>query len=260
MLITDPDRMVRQALAYARRGWLVFPCRPGGKQPATRHGFRDASGDRTQIESWWEERPAANLGVVTGAPGPDVLDVDQHGAAGNGFGALRRLQVAGLADSAGSVVATPGGGLHLYFDGSEQACGRLSRCHLDFRSKGGYVLAPPSIIGDRRYRVISQSARAGRLSWAAVTELLEPGASRPIRPRLGATADGVALVAWVERLQTGNRNSGLFWAACRAAEAGQLGLLEELGAAAAKTGLPDREIARTIASALRTVERRRIAA
>src|SRR5579863_3543937 len=110
--------MVRQALAYARRGWLVFPCRPGGKQPATRRGFRDASADRAQIQAWWEEQPAANLGVVTGAPGPDVLDVDQHGPAGNGFDALRRLRAAGLADCASAAVATPGGGLHLYFDGS----------------------------------------------------------------------------------------------------------------------------------------------
>ena len=31
----------REALAFARRGWLVFPCRPGGKQPATRRGFRE---------------------------------------------------------------------------------------------------------------------------------------------------------------------------------------------------------------------------
>lgn len=36
------DRAVDQALAYAQRGWPVFPCQPGGKEPATRHGFRDA--------------------------------------------------------------------------------------------------------------------------------------------------------------------------------------------------------------------------
>src|SRR5262249_4098835 len=158
-----------------------FPCRPGGKQPATRHGFRDASTDRAQIESWWEEQPAANLAVVTGIPGPDVLDVDQHGSAGSGFEALRRLRAAGLAGGASAVVATPGGGLHLYFDGSEQACGRLYRCHVDFRAKGGYVLAPPSQIGGRRYRLIEHPAGSEGLCWAAVTELLEPRGSQPNR-------------------------------------------------------------------------------
>ena len=29
------DAMLRQALAYARHGWPVFPCLPGQKIPAT---------------------------------------------------------------------------------------------------------------------------------------------------------------------------------------------------------------------------------
>ena len=29
-----------QVLAYAARGWPVFPCLPGQKIPATKHGFR----------------------------------------------------------------------------------------------------------------------------------------------------------------------------------------------------------------------------
>lgn len=35
------------ALAYAAVGWRVFPCRPGRKDPATVHGFHDASTNRT---------------------------------------------------------------------------------------------------------------------------------------------------------------------------------------------------------------------
>jgi hypothetical protein len=38
-------QILRQALAYARHGWPVFPCAPGAKIPATRHGFRDATTD-----------------------------------------------------------------------------------------------------------------------------------------------------------------------------------------------------------------------
>jgi hypothetical protein len=48
---------VSRALAYARRGWPVFPCRLGGKAPATRHGFRDATTDAKQIRRWWERQP-----------------------------------------------------------------------------------------------------------------------------------------------------------------------------------------------------------
>ena len=77
--MTD-DPTLRQALAYARRGWPVFPCRPGQKVPATRHGFRDATTDPEQITGWFGRDPDRNVAIATGAPGPDVLDVDVHGA------------------------------------------------------------------------------------------------------------------------------------------------------------------------------------
>ncbi len=47
------DATLRQALAYARHGWPVFPCLPGLKIPATTHGFRDASTDEQQITEWF---------------------------------------------------------------------------------------------------------------------------------------------------------------------------------------------------------------
>ena len=140
----ETDGMLDAALVYAGRGWPVFPCQPGGKEPATRHGFRDASTDPGQIRSWWTRQPHANVAIATGAPGPDVLDVDQHGPAGNGYAAYCELGVAGLLDQMLAVVATPRGGLHAYFTGTGQASARLVRHHLDFRAAGGYVVAPPS--------------------------------------------------------------------------------------------------------------------
>src|SRR6266852_180656 len=115
----QPDTAGR-ALAYAAHGWPVFPCQPGGKEPATRHGFLDATCDPDRIAWWWRRQPDANVAVATGEPGPDVLDVDQHGPAGSGFAALNRLKRAGLVEGASAIVATPGGGLHLYYAGSGQ--------------------------------------------------------------------------------------------------------------------------------------------
>lgn len=250
-MITKPSSMLHRALAYAHQGWPVFPCRPGSKEPATRHGFHDASTDDDQIRSWWLRQPSANIAIATGQPGPDVLDIDQHGQAGNGFAAYHRLSAAGLLDRAGAVVATPGGGLHLYFAGSRQASGRLPRHHLDLRAVGGYALAPPSQVGGNQYRLIWHHASVGGLDWSAVIRLLEPADDRPARPRGAGALDGARLAAWVERLEPGNRNCGLFWAACRAVEAGRYDILDELAASAARTGLLDREISQTIASAAR---------
>ena len=133
---------LRRALAYAARGWPVFPCQAGQKIPATAHGHLDATTDPDQITAWFSRNPNWNLAVATGAPGPDVLDVDDHGPAGNGYAALPRLSEAGLLDGAAAYVRTPSGGLHAYFTGSAQRNGHLPAHHLDFRSRGGYVLAP----------------------------------------------------------------------------------------------------------------------
>ncbi len=239
------------ALTCASRGWPVFPCMPGRKQPATVHGFRDASTDPDQIRAWWQHRPDANLAVATGVPGPDVLDVDNHGGAGNGFTALSRLKRAGLLDSAGMLVRTPHGGLHFYFAGSDQSSGRLADQHLDFKSAGGYVLVPPSRVDDMPYAVIRASEPSGGISWAMAACLLQPESGQSGRPAGRRDGDGTRLAAWVERLREGNRNSGLYWAACRAVESGQSEALEEIAAAAARTGLTQREICRTIDSARR---------
>lgn len=181
-----------------------------------------------------------------------------------------------------ALVATPNGGLHAYFAGTGQPSGRLPRHHLDFKAVGGYVLAPPSVVNGTPYRLLvrwpeSGGPDSGRLEsgglesgglesrgpesgglesrgldWMAAISLLDPGRRRPVRPDLTTPRDAGRLVAWVGRLQPGNRNAGLYWAACRAVEAGQLAVLDQLAAAAARTGLPDHEITRIINSARRS--------
>jgi hypothetical protein len=246
------DAMLRQALACARRGWPVLPCLPGQKTPATAHGYRDATTDEQQITAWFS-RGEPNLAIATGAPGPDVLDVDQHGPAGNGYPAFARLRPAGLLDGAAAYVATPGGGLHAYFTGSAQRCGHLPDCHLDFRSAGGYILAPPSQIGGTRYRLVKTLNGNGGLDWQAVIGLLDPQ-RHPRHPAPGPAAgqDISRLARWVARQAEGNRNAGLFWAARRALDADPAADLSPLAAAARQAGLGDQEITRTLDSARTT--------
>ncbi len=68
--------------------------------------------------------------------------------------AFAKLSNAGLLDAAAVYVRTPSGGLHAYFTGSAQRNSHLPAHHLDFRSRGGYVLAPPSRIDGKPYQVI----------------------------------------------------------------------------------------------------------
>jgi hypothetical protein len=215
-----------QALTYAARGWPVFPCQAGQKSPATAHGHLDATTDPGQVTAWFGRHPDWNLAIATGAPGPDVLDVDDHGPAGNGYAAFARLSKAGLLDGAARFVRTPSGGLHAYFTGTGQRNGHLPAHHLDFRSRGGYVLAPPSRVDGKPYEVIRTVNADGALNW------------------------GLSYLArWVAGQAEGNRNAGLFWAANRALDADPAADLSGLAEAACQAGLGEREITRTLDSA-----------
>ena len=237
----------------------MFPCRPGRKEPDTPHGFKDATTDPGRITAWWTAVPGRNVAIATGAPGPDVLDVDVR-PGGSGYPALRRLKRAGLLEGSHAVVATPGGGLHAYYAGTSQASGRLPGCHLDFKSAGGYVLAPPSAVAGKPYRLVwyqqHDQAAAGRLDWAAAVALLDPPQRKPQAARPPGHADTARLAAWVAQLPEGNRNAGLFWAACRTAETGHPEALDALAEAAQTAGLPEQEIQRTITSARRSAGHR----
>jgi hypothetical protein len=243
------DDILAQALAYAASGWLVFPCKPDQKAPDTAHGFKDATTNPAVIGRWWPS--SRNVAIATGAPGPDVLDVDVK-PDGSGFAAFSRLKQAGLlsgARGARALVRTPSGGLHAYYAGTSQPSGRLVRDFLDFKAAGGYVLAPPSVVGGKPYQLLDHRGGGGRLDWQAVIRLLDP--PKPMaKPRGSDAGDLGKLAAWVAAQQEGNRNSGLFWAACRAAEAGHADL-DALVAAAVVAGLAEAEARRTIASAAR---------
>jgi hypothetical protein len=251
--MTGNAATLRAALAFAKCGWPVFPCQSGQKIPATRHGFLDATTDQEQITRWFARHPERNLAIATGAPGPDVLDVDQHGTAGNGFAAFNRLHHAGLLDGVCAYVRTPSGGLHAYFTGSGQRNGHLPAHHLDFRSIGGYVLAPPSQVDGKAYQLLQTTESRGGLDWATVTQLLQPPEQQPRpEPRQALDSDIGRLAGWVARQGEGNRNASLFWAANRALDADRAADLSPLAAAARQTGLGEHEISRTLDSARKT--------
>ena len=247
-------RQAREDAAHrmADAGWPILPCEPGGKRPACEHGFLDATTDHRQIQRWWREDPRFNLGIATGAPGPDVLDVDVH-KDGSGYGPLRELKQADLVPAPKAIVRTPSGGAHLYYRGSSQRNGHLEGKHLDYRGTGGYVVGPGSRIAQRTYEVVQRQPSSATFNWAAAKELLDPQPERqPFKPpeRDGDRPRDLShLPGWVASQPEGNRNHGLFWASCRAVEAGDTATLDSLANAARAAGLDEREIGRTIASA-----------
>jgi hypothetical protein len=160
--------LLDSALGLARRGLQVFPCRPprlapddDGKKPATKHGFKDATTDATQIKSWWAWRANYNIAIATGAKsGVMVLDVDPDKG---GEDALAKLEEQHGALPATVEVISGGGGRHLYFKwpGHDVRCSAsVFDAGLDVRADGGYIVAPPSLhICGRKYEWSVDSAK-----------------------------------------------------------------------------------------------------
>mgnify|MGYP003575064545 CR=1 FL=1 len=68
--------MLEAALSYAARGWFVFPCRPGAKEPLGGRGHLDATTDPDVVREIWTRTPNANIGVAVAPSGLCIIDVD----------------------------------------------------------------------------------------------------------------------------------------------------------------------------------------
>lgn len=266
--LADAPDALSAADVLLGRAIPLFPCVPGGKRPLTPHGFQDASADPAVVGSWWERWPDANIGVPTGAfAGIDVVDVDVH-STNTGFPAFEHARRARLLNGWACLVRTPSGGVHAYFPrdtAGEQRSWQVPCKHIDFRGDGGYIIVPPSrVTGDdgvaRPYRLIALAEHhvPRPVDAHRLRTFLDP--PHPTRqptdlPQIGSRPDKLAV--WVATRPEGQRNGGLFWAACRMAEGGHdvqaaTSLLTE---AACSAGLPEREAITTIRSAYRTTTR-----
>jgi putative DNA primase/helicase len=116
-------------------------CSSPAKHPRTKHGHKDASRDASQIAVWWNACTTANVGVRTGE-GLVVLDVDPRNGGASTLGDLVGRHGA-LPNT--WTVQTGGGGMHFYFraDGLPTRAGLFTG--IDFKSHGGFVVAPPSV-------------------------------------------------------------------------------------------------------------------
>ena len=151
-------QLLRAALHYAEMGWPVFPIVPRGKKPVIPrahpksdpcrgecgregHGLYDATLDPETITRWWTGWPTANIGLRTGVAF-DVLDVDGHH---DGWKSLAYATAEFGRLSSSPVASTPRGGCHFYFLPTGRGCKVDLLPGIDWRGKGGYVVAPPSV-------------------------------------------------------------------------------------------------------------------
>ena len=147
------------ALAYAKRGWPVFPVNEN-KQPLIKDWKTRATTDERQIRHWFEQDfiDGCNFGFHPGTAGIVVIDLDcgkkrktPDGTEEviNGVDSLSGFLKQNAVELPRTyTVRTPSGGAHLYFkaDGIGNKNGFLPA--VDVKSCGGFVVVPGS--GDSR--------------------------------------------------------------------------------------------------------------
>lgn len=257
------DVLVAAAVDYAARGWPVLALRPKAKTPLLAHGLHDASTDLVVVRSWWLRWPDANVGLRTGVCF-DVLDVDGP----DGLDALGdHIPVDG--EPLTGPTAVTGHGWHTYVapTGNGNRTGLVD--HVDWRGRGGYVVAPPSVHpGGHVYRWAFGDQGPIRPAPAWLVDLVgRPSISHterstPWKAPGGRKARHYGVSALHREASTvagaaeGERNATLVRAAFRAGQLVAVDALEADAAAAVLlsaatfAGLGEAEASRTIASGL----------
>ncbi|WP_246260214.1 bifunctional DNA primase/polymerase [Streptomyces typhae] len=238
------------------------PCR--GACGRMGHGVYDASSDPHRIRELFAAAPwASGYGIACGLPPYHLIGIDLDTKSGTDApAALRELALRHLFTIPDTVVVTtPSGGRHIWLSGPPDtvvpnSAGRLAP-GIDIRGAGGYLVGPGSRTERGVYSTVPGTAHLPpAVCPAALLRLLVPAPRRrPPPPRGGVPPDpqqGQGLVQFVLAAHEGQRNTRLFWAACRAYENG-IGeaLTGPLTDAALRVGLTLREARSTLASAAR---------
>lgn len=275
------------ALAAAERGLPVIPLSATklpalrsphhGEDPPVRcrgacglpgHGVHDATTDPAAVRALFAAAPrATGYGIACGREPHRLIgiDLDIDTAHGNdSMAALQRLAERHRFTIPPTItVLTPSGGRHLWLTGPPEVSVPNSASRLapgiDVRGFGGYLVGPGSVTTRGAYRLASGTAHLAPAPCPrTLLHLLTP----PARPqsatgrRTGThrpgSGRGQGLIQFVRAAREGQRNTRLFWAACRAYEHG-FGddLADVLTAAAVSTGLSEPEARAAIASAAR---------
>ncbi|MGW2560537.1 bifunctional DNA primase/polymerase [Streptomyces sp. NPDC001514] len=276
------------ALSAAERGLPVIPLSPT-KLPALPsphrrdpqpvlcrgecglpgHGVYDATTDPDGVRALFAAAPwATGYGIACGRPPHHLIgiDLDTKSAAAGGtdsVAALRQLALQHLFTVPETVtVLTPSGGRHLWLTGPPDVVVPNSASRLapgiDVRGSGGYLVGPGSVSAHGAYRLAPGTADLppAPCPRALLRLIAPPARPRPHDPAPSYAADGAprgeGLIQFVRAAHEGQRNTRLFWAACRAYENG-IGeaLADALTEAAVRAGLTEREARATIASAAR---------
>lgn len=191
------DAMQAKSEDYVARGWWIFPCRPGRKEPVGGRGFHDASSDASIVTAWWQEQPDCNVGLHLGKSNLFALDIEttEHPW-------LDKLKI-----DCTFVQATANGGWHFVFEQPEGMIvpsvplGQLDD-QAEIKGDGGYILlAPSALFGSvaklghpTGYQIVHDSEPAQAPSWLLdfIVEHMQKSSTQKMQAKASSVLAGVS--------------------------------------------------------------------
>ncbi len=142
------------ALRLCAYGLFFFPIKANSKSPPLVSSWESvATNDIAKINRWAVQFPNCNWGWAPSRSGHVVFDLDcKHGK--DGKAELERLGSEYGFDIFNTLtIETPNGGLHLVTVGTTRSSASWIAPGIDVRARGGYAVAPGSILDGRAYKI-----------------------------------------------------------------------------------------------------------
>jgi putative DNA primase/helicase len=179
------------AIEYVtKRGWGVIATSPGSKIPVADkklqpNGSKSWTKDLKVIEKLYKLYPKAGVAVVTGeVSNLTVVDLDS-------VDVMPLLKEAGLKIPPDAYKVRTPRGFHIYLEYDpelKQTAGSFME-HLDIRSQGGYVIAPPTQMPDNKLYEVALKGEPG--TWPELTAYSQRFSAKPSANGTGALVTSI---------------------------------------------------------------------
>lgn len=131
------NKMQEAARKLHELGFKTLPIKPGTKEPATKHGVKDATADDTATDAWYAAHPDDGIGVS--GEGFVIFDFDVHD------GVDGRDQLLGWKLPDTLCQTTPSGGYHMFYRCAEDVRPSVNtEIAVDVRGWHSYVVCDPT--------------------------------------------------------------------------------------------------------------------